>query len=249
MAISVSMARANTSHGIGVSSRQHEADDAVAVRGFRHEFIALIGGRLGQPRRIERAVHRLQDFGAGIELAQLRRQRSAAPAPAISVLVITSRSARIACLRASADHPSVSRAGHRVHHRHHRLDMEHVAQRAVGGEGLQDGRGIGEARGLDHDAPEIRQFAALALDHHAAQRALQIAARDAAQAAIAEQHRLVGALAQQRVVDAGGAEFVDHHRGALPLRRRQERAQQRGLAGAEEAGHHRHRHFRARARA
>ena len=28
---------------------QHEADDAVAVRGFRHEGVALVGGRLGQP--------------------------------------------------------------------------------------------------------------------------------------------------------------------------------------------------------
>ena len=44
---------------------------------------------------------------------------------------------------------------------------------------------------------------------------LQIGAGNAAQAAIAEQHGLVGALAHQRVVDAGGAEFVDHHRGAL----------------------------------
>ena len=84
------------------------------------------------------------------------------------------------------------------------------------------GRRVGEARGLDHDALEIRQLAALALDHHAAQRMLQVAARDAAQAAIAEQHGLVGAVAHQRVVDAGRAEFVDHHRGALALRRRQE---------------------------
>ena len=66
-------------------------------------------------------------------------------------------------------------------------------------------------------------LAALALDHHAAQHLLQVAARDAAQAAIAEQHGLVGAGAHQRVVDAGRAEFVHHHRGALAFRRRQER--------------------------
>ena len=142
----------------------------------------------------------------------------------MSVLVITSRSARITCLRASDDQAERVAAGLRVDHRHHRLDMEHLAERAVGGEGLQDRRRIGEPAGLDHDAAEVGQFAALALDHHAAQRLLQIAARDAAQAAIAEQHGLVGARAHQRVVDAGGAEFVDHHRGALPFRRRRESA-------------------------
>ena len=110
------------------------------------------------------------------------------------------------------------------------------------------GRGIGEARCLDHHALEVRHLAALALHHHAPQGLLQVAARDAAQAAIAEQHGLVGARAHQRVVDADGAELVHHHRGPCAFRRGEKALEQRGLAGAEKAGHHGHRNARARAR-
>ena len=42
-----------------------------------------------------------------------------------------------------------------------------------------------------------------------------------------------------------GAEFVDHNRGVGALRRRQEIADQRGLAGAEKAGDDRDRNARA----
>ena len=52
--------------------------------------------------------------------------------------------------------------------------------------------------------------------HHAAQGLLQIGAGDAAQAAVAEQHGLVGARSHQRVVDADRAELVDDDRGAWP---------------------------------
>ena len=47
--------------------------------------------------------------------------------------------------------------------------------------------------------------------------------------------------ADQRVVDADRAVFVDDDGGAAAFRRRQEMPQQRGLAGAEEAGEHGHR--------
>ena len=67
------MALANTGHGIGVLSRQHEAADAVGVRGLGDEGIALIGGRLGQPAGIELAVDRFENFGARIERAQCAR--------------------------------------------------------------------------------------------------------------------------------------------------------------------------------
>jgi hypothetical protein len=55
-----------------------------------------------------------------------------------------------------------------VDHRYHQFQMEHLAERAVGGECLQDRRGVGQAGRLDHDAFEVGQFAALALHHHAA---------------------------------------------------------------------------------
>ena len=59
--------------------------------------------------------------------------------------------------------------------------------------------------------------AALAVEHQPAQRDLQIGAGDAADAAVAEQHGLVGAVAHQRVVDADGAEFVDDRPRCLRL--------------------------------
>ena len=129
-------------------------------------------------------------------------------------------------------------AGHGVDHGDHDVDVEFLAQRAVGGEGLQDRARIGEPAGLDHDAAEFGNLAALALGHQPAQRDLQVGTGVAADAAIAEQHGLVGARPQQRVVDADSAELVDHHGGAASFRRRQEALEQRGLAGAEEAGEH-----------
>ena len=92
---------------------------------------------------------------------------------------------------------------------------------------------------------EPRHRAALALGDQAAQRDLQVGAGVAAEAAVAEQRDLVGAVAHQRVVDADAAELVDDDGGAFALRRRQEAAHQRGLAGAEEAGDDRHRNARA----
>ena len=75
----------------------------------------------------------------------------------------------------------------RVDHGQHHLDVKFAAERAVGGEGLQDRAGIGETAGLDHDAAERRHRAALAIDHQAAQRVLQVGAGVAAEAAVAEQ--------------------------------------------------------------
>ena len=72
--------------------------------------------------------------------------------------------------------------------------------------------------------------AVLAIEHQAAQRRLQIGARDAADATVAEQHGFLGAVAHQRVVDADGAELVDDDGGALPFGRGEEPPQQRGLA-------------------
>ncbi len=190
------------------------------MRGLGHEGIALVVGRLGQPGRIEFAVHRLENLRARIERPQLRGERLGG-AFAGDIGLGDDQPVGEDRLPARLRRPGKRvAAGFRIDHRHHRLDMEHLAECAVGGEGLQDRRGIGEPRGLDHDALEGGDFAALALDDHAAQRLLQIAARDAAHAAIAEQHGFVGARAHQRVVDAGRAEFVDHHRGALPFRRR-----------------------------
>ncbi len=133
----------------------------------------------------------------------------------------------------------------RVDHRQHHVDVKLAAQRAIGGEGLQDRRRIGQPRGLDQDAGERRHRAALAIEHELTQRLLQIGAGDAAQAAVADEHGLLGGVAHQRVVDADGAEFVDDDGGAGAFGRLQKAADQRRLAGAEKAGDDGHRNLGA----
>ena len=84
-----------------------------------------------------------------------------------------------------------------------------------------------------------------ALHHKPSQRQLQVGARGAAQAAVAEQGDFVGRPAHQRVVDADGAEFVDDDGGVAALGRGQEASNQRGLAGSQKSSDDRHRNARA----
>jgi hypothetical protein len=63
---------------------------------------------------------------------------------------------------------------------------------------------------------------------------LQVRAGDAAQAAVPQQHGLVGARPHECIVDAGRPELIDDDRGALPFRRCQKALEQRCLSGAEE---------------
>ena len=132
-------------------------------------------------------------------------------------------------------------SGDCIHDRHNRFHVKNAAERAVCGEGLQDRAWIGEPAGLDHDTPKIGQLAALSLDDHPAQCLLQIGAGDAAQAAVSQQHGLIGARPHKRVVDARCAELIDDDRSSLPVLRCQKVLEQRGLSGAKEAGDHRHR--------
>src|ERR1700730_14579599 len=123
--------------------------------------------------------------------------------------------------------------------------MKLAAQRAVGRECLQDRPGIGEPAGLDHDAPERRHLAMVALRNEWAQRHLQIGARGAAQASVAEKRDLIAAAAKKRVIDADVAEFIDDDGRAFTFRRGQKTAQERRLSRAEKAGNDGHRNTRA----
>src|SRR5215203_2427902 len=116
--------------------------------------------------------------------------------------------------------------------------MEFAAKGAVGGESLQDWSGISEAAGLDQHTGKMRNDAPVAVRNEAAQRDLQVRAGGAAEATVAEQHGLIGAVAQQGVVQTDGAELVHDHGSAVPLRTLQKSAQQSGLSGAEESGDH-----------
>ena len=186
--------------------------------GLGDESVALIVGRFRQPRGIDFAVDGLENFRSRVELAQFRREPldGAARDVGLGHHQPIGQDHLLARFRRPAERIEAVLG---VDQRQHHFDMEHLAERAVGGKGLQDRAGIGKARGLDDDAAEVGDLAAVAFHQHAAQRLLQIAARDAAQAAIAEQHGLVGAGADQRVVDAGSAEFVDDDGGAGAFRR------------------------------
>ena len=104
-------------------------------------------------------------------------------------------------------------------------------------ERLGDRGGIGEAGGLDDDAVEL--VAAL---HQAADDADQIAAHGATDAAVVHlEHFLVG-VHDQVVVHPEFAELVNHDSVFLAVVLSQDAVQQRGFAGTEVAGQHRHRY-------
>jgi len=157
------------------------------------------------------------------------------------------------CFRASADHASVSRPPTASTTATTTSTWEFAAQRAIGGEGLQDRPRICEARWFSINIRrELRQRGrgARASATRLAQRVLQIGAGVAAQAAIAEQRDIVGRAAHERIVDADAAELVDDDRGARTLGgvARKSGAPAVVLPAAEEAGDHGHRNARRRAR-
>jgi len=101
----------------------------------------------------------------------------------------------------------------------------------VGEERLRDGAGIGEAGGLDEDAVE----GLLAL-HEAAEDADEIAANGAADAAVVHLEELFVGLDDELVVHADLAEFVFDHGELLAVLFGEDAVEERGFAGAEEAG-------------
>ena len=126
---------------------------------------------------------------------------------------MTSRSARMACLRASGAFARL-RAPFTASTSVSTTSMANSPPSALSVEkvcriGLMSARPLVSIS----DAVEMRNLAALAVGDQLAQRDLQVRAGVAADAAVAEQRDLVGARAQQRVVDADRAEFVDDQRG------------------------------------
>ena len=138
----------------------------------------------------------------------------------------------------------VERAGavHAVDRGHHAVEAVARGEQRIGHQRVQDGRGVGQARGLDHHALEVAHFALGALEEQLAHGAHQVAAHRAAQAArVQGHHALVVGLLDQEVVEPDLAELVDDHRGVGELRPAQQLVQQGGLAAAQKAGQHRDR--------
>ena len=147
---------------------QHKTADTVGVRGVGNEGVALIGSRFDKPRRIELPIDRLQNLGPGIEGAQSGGQRAQC-AVAGDICLRDDETVGEYRLLARLGRPfkRVS-SGDGVDDRYNGFDMKRSAEGAIGRESLENGAGIGQSTGLDSDTAEVRQFAALALDNHAA---------------------------------------------------------------------------------
>ena len=154
-----------------------------------------------------------------------------------SVLVSTMRSATATCFTASMCSSSVAAAVHRIDHGDHAVEPVAHDQIGMRHRGLQHRRGIGEAGGLQHHAAE-HHAAVVEIAQQLLQRVDEIAAQRAAQAAALQQHHAVVDRLDQQVVEPDLAELVDDHRGLGERRVAQQTVEQRGLAGAEEAGQH-----------
>ena len=120
-----------------------------------------------------------------------------------------------------------------VDHRHHRVQAVVLGDVVVHEEGLAHWAGVGHAGGFQDDALEV-QLAGLALGAQVGQRAHQVAADRAADAAVGQlDDFLVAVLHQQVVVDAFRSEFVFDDRDAAAMEFGQDALEQGGLARTE----------------
>ena len=162
------MDRANTGHGIGVSSVRTKLPDTVTVGGLRNEWVALVGGRFDETLRIDFAVDRLQDLRSGIEGAQSRGQRGQ-PTVAGNIGLRDDEAVGEYRLLARLGRPFKRvTAGNGVDDCYDSFDVKRAAEGAIGRECLENWAGIGQSTGLDGDPAEVRRLAPLALDDHAA---------------------------------------------------------------------------------
>ncbi|OIQ73454.1 hypothetical protein GALL_449080 [mine drainage metagenome] len=104
----------------------------------------------------------------------------------------------------------------------------------------EDGAGVGEAGGFDHQPAELGNRHQRAPKKEIAQGVGQFGAQHAAQAAGAQQHCVVGDVtvfhgADQEVIQPGCADLVDHHGGILHAGLAQQSVEQGRLAAAQKA--------------
>ena len=100
--------------------------------------------------------------------------------------------------------------------------------------------GAGSARpvGLHHDPAERRHLATTNHRQKVRQSGYEIVAHRAAQAARRQQHRVLGNLAHQQMVEPDLAELVDDHGRVGKIRLAEQMPQECRLAASEEAGQH-----------
>src|SRR5919199_4498872 len=128
--------------------------------------------------------------------------------------------------------------GHAVHGVHGRNDaIQPVAQHQIGmrHRGVQHGRRVGQARGLDDDAVERANPPVVQPAQQVLERGDEVAADRAAETTAGElDDAFVGPFDQQ-VIEADFAELVDDHGRLGHAGRPEQPVQQRGLAAAEKA--------------
>ena len=114
--------------------------------------------------------------------------------------------------------------------------MKTVIEHRVGAEGEQDRRRVGKAGGFDHDPAKPLDLAGLAPLEQAAQRASQVFADGAAQAAAWQFKDAALDKVDEVMIDRDLADFVDDDGRVGEGRRGEGATQQRRLAAAEKAG-------------
>ena len=125
---------------------------------------------------------------------------------------------------------------HRVDERYDAVEPIAHHQIGVGHDRVQDRRWIGEAGRLQHDPLERLDPAVVEALQQVFERVHQIAADRAAHAARTHQHHVAVDLLDEKMVEADLAEFIDEDERIGERRRGEQSIEQRGLAGAEEAG-------------
>src|SRR5262249_13002930 len=147
---------------------QDKTADTIAVSGLRNERVTLIGGWFDEAPRIDFTIYRLQDLPAGVESEQWRGRCCRRPvAGNISFCDDETVGEYRLLARLGCPFKRVT-AGNGVDDRDDSFDVKRAAEGTIGRECLENGAGIGQSAGLDRDTAEVRQFAPLALDDHAA---------------------------------------------------------------------------------
>ncbi|MCY1524848.1 hypothetical protein D9M68_598050 [compost metagenome] len=128
----------------------------------------------------------------------------------------------------------------RIHQHDRSAVFVALGQETVVLEREQDGRGVRQPAGLDQHAAKRLDPAAERLHEQVAQGIDHRAADHAAQAPAFDQDDIVARLADQMMIDAHIAIFIDDHDGIRIRRIPQQAIEQRGLAAAQEPGDHRY---------
>ena len=200
-----------------------------------HHLVALEQAHAQQQRQGHLPFHRPQDAGLGLDRQQLHFHRRQ---PLLIDKIAFVEQDHVAVNHLGARHLALQDRGAEVlgiHQGDDRIEAGEIAQVAAQ-EGHRHRQRIGQAGGLDHQVVDL-----LGPLQNAINGLQQLAVDRAADAAVAELHRVVPRGDDQVVVDADFAEFIHQHGRLQALLVGEDVVEQRGLARAEETGEDRHR--------